>query len=275
MALFKISYYSNALGLNTSATVSIPQKIDTFLTKGPRKTSDGMIPVLWLLHGMGDDCTGWQRYTNLEKYTEARGIAVAVPEVSSLCFYANMKKGLPYLDFIADEFPATIRDFFPQLSEKPEYNMIAGCSMGGYGAIKVALNHPERFGAVGCFSSGNFCELELPPIEMAPLFMKPIYTVPEVAFGVPEFKDSAGTEDDLYYLFDKAVKAGKKIPRIIQYDGNQDWLMYASDKLAAFLKNNSKHGDFSYEKWDGEHNWQFWDQCLPKFLDACGFDSLL
>lgn len=275
MALFKINYYSTVLGLNTSATVSLPQKVDTFLSKGPRPTDDGSIPVLWLLPGMGDDSTGWQRYTSIEKLAEARGIAVAIPEIASLCFYANMKKGLPYLDFMADEFPSIIREFFPRISTNPKYNFIAGCSMGGYGSVKVALNHPEQYAAVGCFSSGNFWQMELPPVEYAPPFMKPIYTVPEVAFGTATFAGAEGTEDDLYFLHANARKAGKKIPKVYQYTGNQDWLLAVSDKFAAYMEENSEKDNYIYEKWDGEHCWKFWEECLPKFLDAVGLTSLL
>jgi len=272
MALININYYSTVLGMNTNAVVSMPQKCDTFLSKGPRKTEDGGIPVLWLLHGMGDDCTGWVRFTSIEKYAEARGIAVVIPEVSSLCFYADMPKGLPYLTFITKEFPQFIREIFPTLSENPKYNFIAGCSMGGYGALKVALINPERYSAVGCFSSGNFCDLELPPVEYAPDFMKPIYVVPEVAFGVPTFKDSEGTCNDLRCLYEK--NKGKRLPKIYQYAGTNDWLIHASDKLADYLRQRSAEGSYIYEKWDGEHNWKFWDEALPKFLDSCGMKSL-
>lgn len=191
MALIRVSLYSDVLGCNKTITVSIPQKVDTFLTKGPRPTEDGKIPVLWLLHGMGDDSQGWQRFTAMEKYAEARGIAVVIPEVDSLSYYCDMAVGLPYLTYITKELPSIVHYLFPQLSTERRYNYVAGNSMGGYGAIKIALLQPERFSAVGIFSSGNLLsgDMDLPPKDQAPAFMQSMYTVPIAAMGVEDFEE--------------------------------------------------------------------------------------
>lgn len=277
MALFRISFYSNVLGCNKNITVSIPQKIDTFLTKGPRPTEDGKIPVLWLLHGMGDDFQGWQRYTGMEKYCEARGIAVVVPEVDSLSFYSDMVVGLPYLTYLTKELPAIIHEFFPQLSQDRRYNYIAGNSMGGNGAIKIGLLQPERFSAIGIFSSGNLVagDLELPPKDQAPDFMMPMYMLAPALLGKSDLKEGKGTDVDIFHVFEKAKASGKELPRIIQYAGTKDWILSASDKMAAFFQQNIGDEGFTYEKWEGFHDWTFWDQALPKFLDSIGLNPLV
>jgi len=277
MALFNISFHSNVLTSDTSVTVIIPQKMDNFISKGPRPTTDGKIPVLWLLHGMGDEANGWERYTLMEKYCEARGIAVVTPKVDSLSFYCDMKLGPSYLTYIKDELPSVIHEFFPQLSQSREYNYIAGNSMGGYGAIKVALLQPERFSAVGISSSANFGsqDIDLPPKEQAPSYMQNIYKVPQVAMGVSDYKDALGTEHDIYTLLSKAMETKKQLPKIIQYIGNDDFLLSGSDKLAEFLNCYIGETGFHYEKWAGCHSWSFWNEALLKFLDAIGLNPIV
>ena len=186
MPRIQVDYYSFSLNMNTHATVILPQTGKDFLSGGVRRNKDGKIPVLWLLHGFGDDSTSWERYTHVERYALARGIAVVMPGVLSQCFYSNMVKGLPYFDHIANEVPALFREMFPQLSDAPEDNFIAGLSMGGYGALKIGLTYPERYAAIGCFSAGNLLEIGsiLPPtVEEAPLFMRPMSGVARNAFG--------------------------------------------------------------------------------------------
>ncbi len=109
-------------------------------------------PVLWLLHGASDDHTTWLRRTSIERYASERGLAVVMPN-AHLSSYANMAHGGRFYDFVSDELPRLMREFLP-LSAKREDNFIAGNSMGGYGAMKIGVNHPDRYAAIGCFSAG-------------------------------------------------------------------------------------------------------------------------
>lgn len=275
----QVDYYSFSLNMNTHATVILPQTGKDFLSGGVRRNKDGKIPVLWLLHGFGDDSTSWERYTHVERYALARGIAVVMPGVLSQCFYSNMVKGLPYFDHIANEVPALFREMFPQLSDAPEDNFIAGLSMGGYGALKIGLTYPERYAAIGCVSAGNLLEIGsiLPPtVEEAPLFMRPMYGVARNAFGTEKMADALGTEHDVKHLLDKALDAGKALPQIKMYCGTEDFVLPLSDSMAQHIAARGLTAPaFTYEKGPGTHHWDFWDHYLPVFMDACGLTSML
>lgn len=278
MPRLQVDYYSSALQLNTSATVLLPQTEKDCLSGGVRRNAAGKLPVLWLLHGFGDDHTGWARYTQVERYALARGIAVVMPGVFSQCFYANMPKGLPYFDYIAQEVPQFFWEMFPQLSDAREDNFIAGLSMGGYGALKVGLTYPERYAAIGCFSAGNLIEMEdvLPRAEGdAPLYMRPMYGVARNAFGTERMIDAKGTGCDVKYLFDRALAQGKTLPQIKMYCGTEDFVLGLSDSLAQHISARISPPAFTYEKGPGTHHWSFWDRWLPVFLDACGLTSML
>ena len=66
-------------------------------------------------------------------------------------FYTDMKYGNKYWTFLTKELPLLAQSFFP-LSTARKDNFVAGLSMGGYGALKWALNHPETFSAAASLS---------------------------------------------------------------------------------------------------------------------------
>ena len=67
-------------------------------------------------------------------------------------FYADMEHGYKYWTYISEELPSIMKSFFP-ISDKREDTFVAGLSMGGYGAMKLAFNHPERYAAAASLSS--------------------------------------------------------------------------------------------------------------------------
>ena len=90
--------------------------------------------------------------TCIERYALSHGVAVVMPD-AQLSSYADMLHGGKFFTYIADELPEIMRGFFP-ISAKREETFICGSSMGGYGALKIGLSRPERFGVIGSLSSG-------------------------------------------------------------------------------------------------------------------------
>ena len=149
MALIQCDFFSEILGISSSMCVILPQDTTNQIgMEGSHKRQ--RYPTLYLLHGYSDDYTIWQRRTSIERYVASLGIAVVMPNAGK-SYYTDMKKGDKYFTFISQEVPELARSFFP-LSEKREDNFIAGLSMGGYGAFKVALTYPERFCAAASLS---------------------------------------------------------------------------------------------------------------------------
>ena len=149
MALIKCDFYSDALGLSTSMHVILPQQTHTQIGM-ENVTGTGLHPTLYLLHGMSDDDSIWLRRTSIERYVASLGIAVVMPQVHR-SFYTDMAEGGQYWTFISEELPKLARSFFP-LSPKREDNFVAGLSMGGYGAFKLALRKPDQYAAAASLS---------------------------------------------------------------------------------------------------------------------------
>ena len=144
-------------------------------------------PVLYLLHGMGNNHAQWTGYTNVEMFAEERNMAVVMISGENK-FYHDSLDGEPFFDFVAKEVPEFVTNYFP-ISAEPEHSYIAGLSMGGYGALLHGLSNPERFAAIGSFSGA----------------VMPV--------GDPEKVE--GLIDgplDVKWLVKKAIADGKKIP---------------------------------------------------------------
>lgn len=153
MANFRGSIFSDQLGMRTNITVSLP--FDVANKVGVTTPQEDM-PILYLLHGLSDDNTMWSRYTDIERFADYRGFIVVMPEVQR-SFYSDMVYGPNYFSYIADELPQLVKSLFG--IERPrEKTFVAGLSMGGYGAAKVALSRPDRYMAAASFSGSARCK---------------------------------------------------------------------------------------------------------------------
>lgn len=130
MAFLRCEIASESLRMATAVDVILPDKGDLSEVK-----------TLYLLHGLTDDCTGWTRYTAVERYVRERGLAVVLPEVQR-SFYTDMAYGLPYFTYVSEELPAVCRRMFG-LGAAREQNYIFGLSMGGYGANEMRAHLPR------------------------------------------------------------------------------------------------------------------------------------
>ena len=105
--------------------------------------------VLYLLHGLSDDASAWQRYSSIETVASAYGLVVVMPSVGR-SFYLDQPNGQAYFTYLVDELPRYLSDVF-DLAPRRENTLIAGLSMGGYGTLKAALLHPELYSAAAMF----------------------------------------------------------------------------------------------------------------------------
>ena len=111
MALIRCDFFSDALGVGTSMTVLLPQPTTSQIGVDGGG-SDGPPDVLYLLHGLSDDATAWSRYTSIERYAEAAGLAVVMPQVQR-SFYCDQAHGARYWTFLTEELPDVVHTLDP------------------------------------------------------------------------------------------------------------------------------------------------------------------
>jgi putative tributyrin esterase len=252
MALVSCHFFSDVLGLASTMTVLLPD-----LPPGP----DGLpaspsrpFPVLYLLHGLSDDHTTWQRRTALERYLQGMNLAVVMPAVQR-SFYANSLTGQRYWTFISEELPAIARAYFP-LSTKREETYVAGLSMGGYGAFKLALTYPDRFAAAASLSGALDIVRVLHEEEEA---------------GEDEFRyifgpasDVAGGPNDLLHLAAQVARRRQRRPALYQACGTEDHLY--EDNVRFHTHALALGLDITYDESPAGHTWSYWDEQIRRVL---------
>jgi S-formylglutathione hydrolase FrmB len=258
MAVIDCKFFSEVLGLNCSMTVILPQQTTAQigLTGKARDVSDSHFrrhKTLWLLHGLSDDHTIWLRRTSIERYVAPLGLAVVMPMVYR-SYYTDQQHGYRYGTFIREELPRIAREFFP-LSSKREDNFIAGLSMGGYGALKLALLDPHKY-AAAAFLSGA-----LDPAQLAE-------QMPERR---REFEDTfgpldriRGSDHDLFALAERVAYEGIDCPRLYQCCGTEDFLYEINQRFRGHAQRLKL--SLTYEEGPGAHDWGYWDAMIQRVL---------
>lgn len=230
MNLVELNYGSAALGTKNQALVLLPSEFK----KGP-------FHVLFLLHGLLDDCRTWTRMTSIERYAEGLPLIVVMPSAGR-SFYVDAQDGFPFQTAIGEELADLIEGYFP--TKLPWCT--TGLSMGGYGAFRLALSYPKRFvsavshsGALTHFSSA-------PPSELRRLWGD----------------EPAGTPYDLIEL----AKGLKKEDRPkLRFDcGTEDFLIEHNRDFHSKL--TALGYDHEYAEFPGDHNWAYWDVHVQEAL---------
>ncbi len=252
MALLHMNFHSDALGMAVSVDVILPQAPATQIGLGGKRES--VFPTLYLLHGLSDDHTIWQRRTSIERYAAQYGIAVVMPN-GHRSWYTDMAHGNKYFTFVSEELPRICRSFFNGMSDAPEYNYIAGLSMGGYGALKVAMANPTRYAGVASFSGA----MDVCRYVRDGHFDRRMWVD---VFG--EELQIAGTVNDVYGMTEKQIKDGAALSEIYLSCGTEDGLLPDTRKMHALLDG---HGVVhTYREAPGNHSWDFWDGEIQRAL---------
>ncbi|RAV19846.1 alpha/beta hydrolase [Paenibacillus contaminans] len=251
MAFIQCDFSSETLGLAVSMNVILPQNTTQQIGM-EGAASEGKHPTLYLLHGLSDDHSIWMRRTSIERYVSKLGLAVVMPAVNR-SYYANMVSGPQYWTFISEELPKLARSFFP-LSDKREDNFVAGLSMGGYGAFKLALSFPERYAAAASLSGALLTDwmFDARPQEAA------------LIFGSKE--RFAGSENDLAALAEKAASNEVAAsPLLYQCCGTEDFLYKENIRFRDHAQSLSL--PITYEEEPGTHEWGYWDMKIQRVLE--------
>jgi putative tributyrin esterase len=251
MALITCDFFSESLECGTSITVVLPQPTEEQI--GVAEVAlDGPPPVLYLLHGLSDDHTAWLRYTSIERYAAARGLAVVMPAVDR-SFYANEAHGHAYWDYVSDELPRVVGRFF-RVSQEPADTFVAGLSMGGYGALKHAFTHPERYAAAASLSGVADVRRLGASLERA-----------EIVTRV--FDGRFGPDDDLFELLTNVDPATG--PRLyIGCGTEEDGLMPPNTRLAEEAR--ARGLDVTTDFRPGVHEWGLWDAQIQDVITWLG-----
>ncbi len=249
MAFIKCELHSKFMALQTTVNIIIPEKLRE------KKTAE-KYPVLYLLHGLTDDQNAWSRNTSIERYVEDKEVIVVMPW-GGHSFYTNMKYGQKVYSYITEELPRFCEQMFP-VSGRSEDKFVAGLSMGGYGAFKLALSKPGSYAAAASLS-GALDITNLMSRENVNMWND----LPDAIYGKNAFPSPE--KDDLFAMVEKNLKNGVQLPEMYMICGTEDFLYEDNARFAEHLQKLGMKATIRWES--GVHDWKFWDKYIQEVLE--------
>lgn len=254
MAFLELTYKSKALKMNVAVNVFLPEcPKDSTLAGAPEVQS---FKTLYLFHGVGANHADWIRKTNIERYAAQYGIAVVMPEVGRT-WYTDTAYDQKYFTFVTQELPAVCRSYFKGMTDRREDNLVAGFSMGGYGAVKAALRCPDRF--CGCASLSGALDITR---EGRPYLLEEWQSI--FGFDLPDGAALKGSKHDVFALAENNSASGVPFPKLYLWCGTEDTLITVNRKFHQLL--DTLHVEHCYEESEGTHTWKYWDQYIQTAL---------
>ena len=141
VAMQDVTFYSDSLKHNATYRVYLPAN----------RNGSGKLPVVYLLHGGGGDFRDWSNRSDVGQYA-SRGLILAMPE-GAFSYWVNaaLAPADRYEDFLVKDLPADVERRFAAAGDR-EHRAMIGISMGGFGAVELALRRPELFAFAGALS---------------------------------------------------------------------------------------------------------------------------
>ncbi len=238
MPLLECHYHNYSIHQESTMHILVPST--------PRPASG--FPVLYLLHGLSESHSSWLRKTNLEYLSRNFPFLIVMADAGR-SFYTGA-----YWQFFAEELPVTIANMFP-VDSRPKATFIAGQSMGAFGALKLALQFPQRFRAAAAMAP-------LVGVNEFVAAAPPDYVdINELQSYFGDFTQSKKSENNLLYLIRQATA---HVP-IYLCCGDEDFLLPQNRKLAMLLEQHHFPLDFVVDS--GCHSWDYFNDHIVAMLD--------
>ncbi len=230
-------------------------------------------PALYLLHGAGDDQTGWVQFGEVLHIADrairegkATPMIIVMPDANTgrRGYFNDIRGDWRYEDFFFEELMPHVESKFRIRSEK-RYRAVAGLSMGGGGTFMYALHHPELF------SSACPLSASVGPLNMEDAKRRYLRRRGPRGDDQTELPALADETIEAYYKQHSAIELVNALPEDKRNDvrwyidcGDDDFL-YEGNSLVhiAMRKQNIEH---EYRVRQGGHTWTYWRESLPEVL---------
>jgi enterochelin esterase-like enzyme len=229
------------------------------------ETSQRSYPVLYLLHGAGDDQTGWVQFGEVLNIADdaiksglSTAMIIVMPDANTgKRGYVNDVKGeWLYEDFFFQEFMPYIEKTYRIKADK-RYRAIAGLSMGGEGTFIYALHHPELFSAACPLSAATG------PASIEELKNYRLWQGNENI--TDDQKTAYFNKYSVLTLIQNMPEDQKKAVRWYIDCGDDDFLYEGNSLVHIAMRKKEIPHEFRIR--DGVHSWTYWRASLPKVLE--------
>ncbi len=227
------------------------------------ETSQRSYPVLYLLHGGGDDQSGWIQFGEVKHIADqgiedgsATAMIIVMPDANTgqRGFFNDVKGEWRYEDFFFEEFMPFIENKYRIRKEK-RYRAVSGLSMGGGGTFMYALHHPELF-ASACPLSASTGPLSLEATKT--------WLEQRNVTATPEQIEAYYKKYSALPLLDAVAADKKKEIRWYIDCGDDDFLFEGNSLVHIAMRKKEIPHEFRIR--NGGHNWTYWREALPTVL---------
>ncbi|WP_189481059.1 alpha/beta hydrolase [Alishewanella tabrizica] len=203
-------------------------------------------PVLYLLHGHGGDHTDWLNKTVVATLADHYSMIVVMPNGDKNKWYMDspINSNYRYRSYIAQDVVQYVDQHYRTITT-PAGRALAGLSMGGYGALHIALQHPDIFGAMASTSGG---------VDPRPFVG---------SFDLDSVLGDANTLSENWHnaaIISQIARLKMQSQALYIDCGDNDFFIDANRQLHQALR--AKEIPHHYAEWPGEHNWDFWQRSI-------------
>jgi len=228
------------------------------------ESSERSYPVLYLLHGGGDDQTGWVQFGEVLHIADkailegsATPMIIVMPDANEgqRGYFNDPKNEWRYEDFFFEEFMPYVEKTY-RIKREKRYRAVSGLSMGGGGTFMYALHHPELFSSA-CPLSASCGPLSMDDMER--------YVNRRAWENVSE------KELEAWYKRHSALELVENMPDSLKnavrwfIDCGDDDFLYEGNSLAHIAMRN-KEIPHEFRIRNGGHTWTYWRESLPVVL---------
>jgi enterochelin esterase-like enzyme len=246
-----------------SKILNMDRKFAIYLPPG-YESSQRSYPVLYLLHGGGDDHTGWVQFGEVQQIADkailegkSTAMIIVMPDANTTRrgYFNSVKGDWKYEDFFFQELMPYVEKTYRIKGEK-RYRAVSGLSMGGGGTLMYAMHHPELFSAACPLSASTG------PLTMEDMRKNLIRDNPTLS----------DTELLSYYNRHSAVALVNNMPDTTKKSvrwfidcGDDDFLFEGNSMLHVAMRKKEIPHEFRIR--NGAHNWTYWRESLPEVLE--------
>jgi putative tributyrin esterase len=236
-----VTFRSSSLNRDITYRVILPAHID----------ATHKLPTVYLLHGGGADYRSWSNDSDVSQFA-GRKLVLVMPEGDS-SYYVNAARRPDdrFEDYIANDLIADVEARFPASPLRND-RAVVGVSMGGFGAITLALKHPDLFGFVAALSPA----LDV-PTRVFSIKRWSQWRAHRAIFG--PWNGGHQRENDPFSLARSADPAAT--PYFFITCGEQEGLLPANRRFADLMA--ERHFGYEFHIVPGGHNWEQWNTRLP------------
>ncbi len=226
-------------------------------------------PVVYLLHGFGDDESAWYKGGNIKYYTDLYKDEITpmiyVMPIGYNTYYVNRYTGnYPYMDMITNELVPAIDKLFRTKKNKSG-RAVMGYSMGGYGALILPALNPEVF-SVGVPLSMSFRTDEQYIAEPQNVFdvqWSPIFGGRGMS-GESRLTDYYKQHSPFHFFDTPNLSAFSDLKLLIDCGDDEETLSNTNDNLHALMRDNQISHEYRVR--NGAHSFEYWKKSLPEAL---------